>query len=98
MIFLKDPASKQPLPDFSGLRMRDGSMLRISGRACSLRLSHLRSINDRLVTRGEDIEMGRGLVIIRIIATGVGGHWNGACGRGARDGVFRACFWAAVAC
>ena len=23
MIFLKDPASKQPLPDFSGLRMRD---------------------------------------------------------------------------
>jgi hypothetical protein len=40
----KDPASKTPLPEFSGLRMRDGHMLRISGRVYSLRLSHLRSI------------------------------------------------------
>ena len=43
-IFPKDPASKTPLPEFSGLRMRDGHMLRISGRVYSLRLSHLRSI------------------------------------------------------
>ena len=43
-IFPKDPASKTPLPEFSGLRMRDGHMLRISGRFYSLRLSHLRSI------------------------------------------------------
>ena len=40
-IFPKDPASKTPLPEFSGLRMRDGI---ISGRVYSLRLSHLRSI------------------------------------------------------
>ena len=43
-VFPKDPASKTPLPEFSGLRMRDGHMLRISGRVYSLRLSHLRSI------------------------------------------------------
>ena len=43
-IFPKDPASETPLPEFSGLRMRDGDMRNISGRVYSLRLSHLRSI------------------------------------------------------
>ena len=36
-IFPKDPASKTPLPEFSGLRMRDRHMLRISGRVAAAR-------------------------------------------------------------
>ena len=42
----------------------------------------------------------RPVMLLRLLwlARGAGGHWNGACGRGARNGVFRACFRAAVAC